>query len=118
MFVIKVELWPGGDESKAEQIAEGRICNLRKHEPGSDLGSFHGYFDATAVPELGREPFSADELEPAYHTVANGYVDDYPRTLGSVWDLVATMLEAGGARHPHADKPTAGLTLADIPGGA
>ena len=113
MYVVKVELWPGGDESKAEQIAEGRICNLRQHEPGSPLGNFHAYFDATAVPEKPEPPQHVDELEPAYHTVGNTYLTDYPRREGSVWDLIAAALLSAGRGRPV--QPTKGLTLADIP---
>jgi hypothetical protein len=100
VYRITVELLPHGDESKAEVVAQGKICNLRRHEPGSPLGTFHAFFEANAVPERDRPAFSADELEPTYHTIGDCVLEDYPRSEGNVWDLVASTLHASGRGWP------------------
>jgi hypothetical protein len=84
LLKLTLEYLPHGDESKAEVIGFARVCNLRKHEQGSKLGSFHGYFE-TDKPE---------------HTYSDGFIEDYPRFEGSPWDLVATLLQISGRGHP------------------
>ena len=36
MIYVKVELWPGGDQSRAETIAEARVANVSKLAASSD----------------------------------------------------------------------------------
>ncbi len=79
MFHLTLEYVPHGDESKKETIGFARICNLREHPPGSDLGSFHGYFEVEEIRKI------------------NAFVKDYPRKEGTPWDLIAALLLAGGA---------------------
>jgi len=79
VFHLTLEYVPHGDESKKEVIGLARICNLRKHEPGSDLGSFHGYFEVENARQI------------------DAYIEDYPRKQGTPWDLIATLLRASGA---------------------
>lgn len=101
MLRITVELLPQGDESRAEVIATARICNLRHHPAGSSVGDYHAFFEANEVPDdeargaIKRPPFE-DTLRRTDHLVASTYAYDVPRFKGSVWDLVAALLEAGG----------------------
>jgi hypothetical protein len=76
MFQLTLEYLPHGDESKSQKIGFARVCNLREHEPGSELGSFHGYFEIDGEREI------------------NAFVKDYPRTKGTPWHLVAALFEA------------------------
>lgn len=96
MYVIRVEEHPGGDETKARQIALGKVCNLRTHEPGSPLGDFHAYFEANEVPRSEPKPYTRDDLRKTYHSMGSAVVEDFPRFDGSIWDLIATMLRASG----------------------
>lgn len=80
MFHLTLEYVPHGDESKKQVIGIARVCNLRKHEPGSELGSFHGYFEVDGARQI------------------DAFVTDYPRKQGTPWDLVAALLRASGRR--------------------
>lgn len=103
MLRITVELLPHGDEDAAETIAFAKICNLRKHEAGSPLGDYHAYFEANEVPMASNPaPYLPDDPRRAYHCVSTAVVEDFPRFEGSVWDLIATMLEASGRSRPAA----------------
>jgi hypothetical protein len=79
MFQLTLEYLPHGDETKAEKIGFARICNLRQHEPGSDIGSFHGYFEVEGARQI------------------DAFIKDYPRKQGTPWDLIAVLLRASGA---------------------
>jgi hypothetical protein len=78
MFHLTLEYVPHGDVTRKEVIGFARICNLREHPAGSELGSFHGYFEIEGERQL------------------NAYVKDYPRKEGTPWNLVATLLRALG----------------------
>jgi hypothetical protein len=75
MLKLTLELLPHGDEEKAEVIGEARICNLMEHEPGSPLGSFHGWFRLDGQDR---------EL--------NAFVKDWPRQERTEWELVSALL--------------------------
>lgn len=101
MLRITVELLPHGDESRAETIATARICNLRHHPAGSEVGDYHAFFEANEVPDdeargAIKRPAFEDKLRRTDHLVASTYANEVPRFKGSVWDLVAIMLDAGG----------------------
>lgn len=93
MLKITVEELPHGDETAARVVAEGRICNLRQHPPGSPLGDFHAFFETDYT----------DDDENRHTLVASTYTKDFPRREGTVWDLVATMLNEGGLGRPKED---------------
>jgi hypothetical protein len=116
MLKITVELAPHGDEAAAEVIAFAKVCNLRRHEPGSELGSYHAYFEAHEVPRSEPGPYMPDDPRRTYHKVGDAIVEDYPRREGSVWDLIATMLDGAGFGRP--DQPVVhdGLKLSAIGG--
>jgi hypothetical protein len=115
MIQITVSYLPHGEEDKAEPLGFARICNLREHEPGSDLGNFHAYFEANEPPMASSPPpYLPDDPRRTYHKVADAIVVDYPRREGSVWDLIAAMLQQAGRGRP---ATRSGLTLADIPTG-
>lgn len=111
MYVITVELHPGGDEEQAEVVATGKICNLREHEPGSPLGNFHAFFEANEVPASEPAPYAPDDERRTWHLTGSGVTKDYPRRQGGVWDLIATMLQEAGKGRPIVH---GGLTLSDI----
>jgi hypothetical protein len=113
MLRITVELLPGGDESRPEVVAHGRICNLREHPPGSDLGNFHAYFEANEVPQTEPGPHSKPgDPRATYHTIGTGVTRDFPRYDASVWDLVCEMLQQSGRGRPVRH---GGLMLKDVP---
>ena len=108
---IRVDWLPEGDETKAEELAHGRICHLRHDERTADL---HAYFEADEVPMASNEPpYKLDDPRKTYHCVSTAVVEGYPRFQGSVWDLIATMLTESGRGRPA--QPTRGLMLSDIP---
>jgi len=129
MLRITVEVLPGGDEAEAYEVARARICNLRHHEHGSPIGDYHGAFEAIEPPmrselppyEVGlgagpRDPRATD------HGVASTYVSGWPRFAGSVWDLIAALLEAGNRGWPMVawsldrNEPWPGASIAPLEG--
>jgi hypothetical protein len=78
MLRVTVELLPHGEEAKAEVIGKAMICNLMKHEKGSELGSFHGHFATDGKQEI------------------NAFAEDYRRHEGTPWDLIGTLLQNAG----------------------
>jgi hypothetical protein len=114
MIEITVTYLPHGDESAAEPVGFARICNLREHEAGSELGSFHAYFEANEPPMASQAPpYLPDDPRRTHHKVADAIVRDYPRREGSVWDLIAAMLAEAGRGRPVRH---GGLTLSTIGG--
>ena len=108
---VRVDWLPDGDESKAEPLAHGRICHLRKDERTAD---FHAYFEADEVPiDSNEPPYLLDDPRKTFHCVSTAVVENYPRFQGSIWDLLAKMLTASGRGEPVT--PTVGLRLSDIP---
>ena len=85
MLKLTLELLPHGDEDKAQVIGESRICNLMEHDPGSPLGSFHGWFRLDGEREL------------------NAFVKDFPREDRTEWELVAELLATVVPTLAHAD---------------
>jgi len=102
MFRITVELLPHGDETKAKLLGIGKICNLRRHEPGSPLGTFHAYFEANEVPMANNPPpyLPDDPRRSLHHLVGDCIVEEFPRYEGSIWDLIATALTKAGRGWP------------------
>lgn len=101
MLRITVELLPHGDESQARVIGTAKVCNLRRHEAGSPLGSYHAYFEANEVPMASNEPpYLPDDARRTYHTVGSSVIEDFPRFTGSSWDLIASTLQAAGRGWP------------------
>ncbi len=37
MIVVKVEIWPKGDKTKARVVGEAEIANVSKHDPAPDV---------------------------------------------------------------------------------
>ena len=68
MIVVRVELWPKGDEKSAKEIARGHITN---DETGTDLLA---NYEATFGPSL------------------TAYVKDFPRRSHNVWRLIKEAL--------------------------
>jgi hypothetical protein len=91
MLVIKIELWPLGDQSQARLLGEGRICN--------EGGTFE------------RGDYSVNLLKsPEYARSTNvgkswrkGSVTGFPRRRLGPWDLLLrALVSAVGRRNPEA----------------
>jgi hypothetical protein len=79
MLVVKVELWPGGDERRAEVIGRMTISNVGTHPDHPKRGNY--------VARLMRKG-----TERTVQRAAE--VLDYPRLHYPVWKLVKRALEA------------------------
>ena len=98
MIVVKVEVWPYGDETGAEEIASAYIGNMGSvegstHEHGNYHAVFHG--KETKPGEQDAPPFYP---HPARHPKlkGEGFVKQFPRIKKGVWELVAEALRAAG----------------------
>lgn len=81
MIVVRVELWPGGDEKAAREIGSAYIWNASNLAEISDYG-----FRLTHRKE------GADREE-----VSEGVVIRHPRYEG-VWRLIRRVIDKAGAR--------------------
>lgn len=82
MLVIKIELWPGGDESRKRLLHEGRIW---RH---ATLGPYGNY----------RYTFS--QANKTKRLLREGGIEGFPRKRLSAWDLLFRCLkEAFGERN-------------------
>lgn len=80
MLVIKVELWPHGEQMHAKEIARLNIAN--DGTGGRDFADYKGW-----------EGPSNDGYLPTDKEARKSSVYSYPRAL-PVWNLVARMLAA------------------------
>jgi hypothetical protein len=69
MLVIKIELWPFGDETQKRMIAEGYIIN--NGSGNTELGNYDAKFWSERHP-----------------TEKNGKVKSFPRQTQGVWKLL------------------------------
>lgn len=84
MVVVRVELWPGGDRSKARLLGEARIANDggQRTDSRGDYTVELSKFNGTGVWKRGR-------------------VTGFPRLRLGGWDLLFRALRATvGARNP------------------
>jgi hypothetical protein len=79
MLVVKIELWPHGDESRARELGRMLISNRGDHPNRPKRGNYR-------VRLLRRGSKTAVTREAT--------VEDYPRQSYPVWTLVKRALEA------------------------
>ncbi len=88
MLVIKVELWPKGDESRAREIGRGLIANV-----GGDAQTGHYEVRLLKSAEYSRNPGDVWK---------RGRVQGFPRLVLGPWDLLLRGLVAAcGRRSRH-----------------
>ena len=78
MLVVKIELWPGGDEKRCREIGRMRIINQ----------------GGTASAERGDYSIHLMRKGTTDTMQRTGEVLDYPRLSYPVWKLVRRALEA------------------------
>lgn len=79
MIIVKVELWPGGDEARAAELGRLQIANEGTHPAHPRRGDY--------MVRLMRKNSRRTVLRTAN-------VKDYPRLSYPVWRLVRRALEA------------------------
>lgn len=100
MLVIKIEMWPFGEESKSYPIGRMYIWNKGTAHKQSDgkRGDYGFCIMRKDKVDLHRQ--DVDETD----VVASGNVDNWPRLSYSVWKLVAKCLEIGLGKRNEASK--------------
>jgi len=78
MLVIKIELWPWGQEHQAKQLAKAVIVNTTKNEN----------------PEIG--DYFAEFITEGNKSSRPGEVKGHARMTEPVWTLLRKALEAAG----------------------
>lgn len=86
MIVIKVEMWPGGDESKAEEFSRAYIDN--RVVTTLRTGGTHGDYHAKFMGGIWGRPDCARRIWKT------STVSGFNRTTRGVWDLIYLALKA------------------------
>ncbi len=90
MIVIKIELWPFGDEDRAKEI--GRMYIANDGAGGPMRGDYKVAVCKRGTTEVPREIYLPDAPELAAEqpkATRAGEVKDYPRLSYNVWRLIA-----------------------------
>lgn len=85
MIVVKLELWPLGDESRAREIGRTYIAN--DGTGTADRGDYQ-----VAVCRRGTNAVPAPINPDGPKATRTGEVKDYPRLAYNVWRLIARAL--------------------------
>jgi hypothetical protein len=85
MIVIKCELWPGGDESKARELCRAFIANDAK--TSTQTQGMYGSYDARFMQSIHFNP------KKVWKT---GRAENVHRTKRGVWDILYVCLRAAG----------------------
>lgn len=86
MIVVKIEMWPLGDESKKRELGRTYIYNA-----GGDRK--RGDYEAR-VCRKGKTDYTLNELHTGEGFTRTGRVENYPRLSYNVWRLVLKALRA------------------------
>jgi hypothetical protein len=93
VIVVKVELWPGGDEGRKRSLGEARISNDATESLTTELRG--GSYDVVLL--TGDPPLS----KKAGKEWRRGRVTGFPRIKLGPWDLLYRALRATvGSRNP------------------
>lgn len=82
MIAVKIELWPGGDESRSEEIGRMYITN-----DGSGSKKRGNYDAHVCRKDNFRRP-----AHPGSNATREARVEDYPKQSYTVWKLVKRAL--------------------------
>jgi len=84
MIVVRIEMWPKGDESKRREIGRTYIYNA-----GGSLT--RGDYEVR-VCRKNRFKFTLDNLRSGKGFTRSARIEDYPRLAYNIWRLVARAL--------------------------
>lgn len=79
MLVLKLEIWPGGDESQAEELGRMTVALIRKSDDGK-LGDYEV------------------EICDKEKQVVKTWVDSHQRTRHGAWELIRLAFAGIGGR--------------------
>jgi hypothetical protein len=86
MIVLKLEMWPHGNEDKKYEIGRTYIYN-------SGGTNKRGDYEAR-VCRKGKPDFKLDDLRSGKGFARRGSITDYPRLSYNVWRLIIRALKA------------------------
>lgn len=86
MIVVKVEMWPHGDEAKKREIGRTYIYN-------AGGGLKRGNYEAR-VCRKGKTAYKLEDLRSGKGFTRTGRVENYPRLSYNIWRLVIQALRA------------------------
>lgn len=95
MIVIKVEMWPGGDESRAKEFGRAVITNKmgRTMETGGGKGDY--------TVSLHGGVWGMEHYKPRGNPWKQGSIEDFDRVNRGAWDLIFLCLRrVVGWRNP------------------
>jgi hypothetical protein len=102
MLVVRIELWPFGDQTKARLLGEGRICN-----EGGDQNTGEYSVNLLRSPEYAKQANVGKSWR-------KGRVFGFPRLKLGPWDLLLRCLVAAvGDRNPEAKKEAESMVLVE-----
>lgn len=86
MIIVKIEMWPEGDESKAREIGRTYISNVGGSLTRGDY--------AVRVCREGNFEYAPRATREGKGFLRTGRVESYPRASYNVWRLVSRALRA------------------------
>ena len=94
MLVVKIEIWPLGDERGAKEICRGYIANDGKMS--AQTGSVYGSYDAKFM--------QSSQFDPG-KVWRKGRAERIHRSLRGPWDILYSCLRSAGLdkRNPEAN---------------
>lgn len=99
MIVIRIEMWPQGDESRKRTLGVGHITNTGAQTLFT--GATHGDYDVTL--------FKSPEYAKSPGVWKKGTVKRFPRSRLGPWDLLLqALVSAIGDRNRYAIRETEG----------
>ena len=87
MIVVKIEMWPKGDESKAREIGRTYIYN-------SGGSVRRGNYEARVCRKAKKFVHEPRKVISGEGFARTGSVSDYPRVSSNVWRLVIRALRS------------------------
>jgi hypothetical protein len=105
MIIVKIELWPRGDQERAEEIGRTYIANVGGT---SRRGDYRVHVTRRGSPHSTNGTWLAGKASVEPRSGRTGSVDGYPRLAYNVWRLVIrALLACFPEERPRGDKALA-----------
>jgi hypothetical protein len=89
MIVVKIEMWPRGDESQMYELGRTYIYNAGGSRTSTKKADYE-----VRVCRKGKYDFTLHDLQSGTGFVRRGRVEGYPRLAYNIWRLILRALKA------------------------
>lgn len=101
MIVIRMELWPGGDKSRAEHLGTATIANVNRMDDMRHIGNYEYLVmehsqsaEGDLVEVFPESRFNLSQRGSAKKKWKSGGVAGFPRLKLGAWDLLYRVLQS------------------------